>query len=493
MNILRSLGWSASANYTEFFLGFLVTILITRILGPSEYGVYSYYVWLVAIGILLVNAGISLSTIKHVAEYQGHAPQASVGFFRYATRYQRNRLLVLLIPLTAIAILMISRLVSLEDAWLIIPLAIASLYFRSSYQLTISFLKGMSEFSRIALVIFIVSPTNLLLVAVGLYYAPSATTLFLVYTISGLLMLIVAQLCSSRMRHQDEISPNQRDLERAKIFTRRSTATVLLAYIAVRQSAVLFLGVFSTPVEVGYFNLAFVLSMTVVALIPGLLDMVLLPTIAKQQAASGTSSAYVTTSFRVLGHLLFLVLPPLLIFASDIIEFLYGDEYLPVVDLFRVSLVAAFILAFAGPAQAFLQSTNRDAMLLRLYACVSVVKLLIDGVAVYLFDALGAVCAFLASSIVVSTIINRQFVVASSVSLPFGKVVPLMLIASLGSLSLLAISHHTDHIAYSFSASLIYCFSYVLLVTRWFLTTEEVTLLRMLPGPIASWILPKIS
>ena len=54
---LRNTLYSSVAMYTEFVLGMVTSILIARHMGPDAFGSYSAAIWLVALGVALVNSG----------------------------------------------------------------------------------------------------------------------------------------------------------------------------------------------------------------------------------------------------------------------------------------------------------------------------------------------------------------------------------------------------------------------------------------------------
>lgn len=49
----------------------VLSVALARRLGPEQYGSYSFALWLVGLGALLSNMGISVASTKFIAEYQG--------------------------------------------------------------------------------------------------------------------------------------------------------------------------------------------------------------------------------------------------------------------------------------------------------------------------------------------------------------------------------------------------------------------------------------
>ncbi len=66
--VVRNLLLANSSNYLEYFFGLIVSMLIARSLGPSEFGTYVFLIWLVSIAVAFANEGLALSVTKHIAE-----------------------------------------------------------------------------------------------------------------------------------------------------------------------------------------------------------------------------------------------------------------------------------------------------------------------------------------------------------------------------------------------------------------------------------------
>ena len=56
--------------YSEYFLGLLVSIIIARNLSTEEYGIYSSAIWLAGLVTIAINAGLSITVTKFVAEFK---------------------------------------------------------------------------------------------------------------------------------------------------------------------------------------------------------------------------------------------------------------------------------------------------------------------------------------------------------------------------------------------------------------------------------------
>jgi O-antigen/teichoic acid export membrane protein len=63
----------AGAAYLSYASGLLSSILVARTLGPHDYGVYAYIIWLAGVSVSIVNHGLPVSAIKFISEVTGSA------------------------------------------------------------------------------------------------------------------------------------------------------------------------------------------------------------------------------------------------------------------------------------------------------------------------------------------------------------------------------------------------------------------------------------
>ena len=169
--VVRNLLLANSSNYLEYFFGLLVSMLIARSLGPSEFGVYVFLIWLVSVAVAFANEGLSLSVTKHIAEATADEDQPDASaIIEYFENNHRNRLLIIMIPL-ALAAFMNSHGsgYTYEFAAFVTLVLVVCFYFRARHMLRVSTFKGLEKFWGVAIGPFAVTPVNLIS-AIVLFY-----------------------------------------------------------------------------------------------------------------------------------------------------------------------------------------------------------------------------------------------------------------------------------------------------------------------------------
>ena len=90
--------YSIVSTYVEFFFGLAISVLVARQLGPEQYGVYGYLMWLSTLLVTVSSGGVSLGAIKFIAEARADSAQNGVasaglfGLYRYLQLLQYKRI-----------------------------------------------------------------------------------------------------------------------------------------------------------------------------------------------------------------------------------------------------------------------------------------------------------------------------------------------------------------------------------------------------------------
>ena len=391
--LLRNATYSSVGTYSEYFIGLIISILIARHLGPTQYGVYTLLIWLSALGVMLVNGGLSTGAVKFLAEARGGAdPAAAAGVFGFFYRLQLRSAAVFSLVFVACVAFVGDHLVpqgSPQLLWFVI----VAVFFKSMYMFYVSAAKGFERFSVIAHAVFFVAPVNLATVAALYFFKADMNAFIWAYTgISVLYFLSMRRLLFKDMAVSGTVS----DSDKKRIFHHLKVVTinVALGFIVFKQSEVVFLGYLSSPEDVAYYNIGFTLASAGALLLPGVFSAILLPLMARTMTENQDLLAL---RFRAATRYLLLLATPVVaigtVFAEELIVYLYGEEYLPAVFVCQVLLFAAAFNALAHGAQSYHLSADRQSTVLALIGVAAVVNITLDYVLIKNYGLIGAVSA----------------------------------------------------------------------------------------------------
>ena len=398
--VARNLLLANSSNYLEYFLGLLVSMLIARSLGPSDFGVYVFLIWLVSIAVAIANEGLSLSVTKHVAERAGHAdhPAASI-IIRHFERGHLNRLLVIMAPLALIAFVnsQPSTYGFTFAAFVAFALA-ASFFFRARHMLRVATFRGLENFWGVAIAPFLITPVNLAS-AILLYMLEAPLWLYLVqYVVVSAGFYACTRYFLFRRSGYDpamtSTGAHDNYFRQVDTYNRYIVPSAIFTYLMVSQTEVFFLNLFATSDQVAFFNVGFVLATAIATLVPGVINMVLLPIVSKSMKEGlDRVRTIVEDTMRYQLYLNFLVIGPTILYAETVVSVLFGSDYSAAAGPFLWLVVIFCGANFVSAFNAYLLAANEHKLIFKVSIIGAAFGLICDLVLVYLYGLTGAVLA----------------------------------------------------------------------------------------------------
>lgn len=459
------------AEYQENIIGLLISILVARQLGAEDYGRYSLMLWFVALGVMLVAGGVITSIIKFVAELRG---SGSISAIPSVVGYNRKILYFkfpFAIGIIAILLLLLDHKLpdnNVKYLFWIVLLAILPKCLQAFY---VSVLKGMESFRRLFWVNVIVTPVNLLAVIAVVIAGGGIYSFVCLYLGISMLYFLVSSYFANReirKKHTGQ-SPSPAPLEKKRMNRqiRLLYFTGLVGFFVDRQMEVFFLNMFATPEAAGYYNVAFLLSVSAVDLIPGLVVGVLLPVMAKSTSESLQIQAY---RYREAGRYLMLLTAPVIIFVAaysdHIISLLYGKEYHASALPLAILVLSSVLGPLAGSASSILVSHERQHLVLRLILVFAVLNIVLDYILIKLFALNGAVIGFSIIKLGLSAALLAMAARLLNTRLDYFYYFKALLISCLAVLPLLYLKQLAFPVAIFFLAGLLFVVTYFVLIVQ---------------------------
>lgn len=422
VSMLRNTAWATLGKYVEYFLGMVMSVLIARALGPENYGVYAFAIWISHLTLLLVNGGLPTAVIKFLAELRGRNDYGAEGvLFRRVNRFHHLALGALLMLGGGIILLVGDRILPNQAPGELLWLVLMATAFKASYMFRQGLAKGREDFRAIAMAIVVVAPVNTGAVAAASAAGAGLATFLGIFAGAGLAYFGLLRLTLGRSPKGDAGAEERVAALRPRLHRHilLATANALLAFLVFKQSEILFLRLFSDSADIAYFNIAFTLSNAAAMLVPGILGSILLPAMARAVAKDQASAA---RTFRESTRYLWILGLPLAvgggIYADNLVAFLYGSEYAPAAMPLAFLLAASAIHTLAAAGSSYQISSDRQYILLRMNLVLVVVTLLLDWILIRAFGLAGAVAAFTVTNIAAAVFILHLSARHLSVSLP---------------------------------------------------------------------------
>lgn len=396
MSALNNMRHATIATWVEFFLGMLVSIIIARALQPDVFGHYSFLIWCAMLFVIAANGGLTTAAIKFVAEASpGPDRGATVQFLSSLQR--RFLLAATCIASGLIALLLLS---GSDDtpAWLWGLLLLAAAL-KSSYQFRNAISKGRENFAAIARVVLIVGPANLLLCLAIAWRYPTLESFVLAYAVTSSLYLLCMRLFEQHDPGRNSLTIETRS--RMWRHIRIVSVSIVLSFLILRQSEVLFLKMLRPVEEIGFFNIAFTISFALSALIPGVYGSLLLPMMSRESRSEREQQGkQFHSAVRYLQLLALPMAAGTYVLGGLLIGLLYGDEYSTAADVLMWLITGVSLAAVGQASVGHLVSSDRQHTVLLVNAVTTALVLVIDWWAISHYGLTGAGMAFLVGNLI---------------------------------------------------------------------------------------------
>lgn len=422
------------STYVSFFFGLVVSAVIARAVGPQDFGRYVYVVWISGVLVQLGNNGLNTTGIRFISESLGRSNKRAAR----AVHGSLLRLQYLCVIATTVGFLVTLPL-TIPAGWngqvaLFAGVVLISMIAKTFFLFDVSVAKGYGQYSIEAFSTMSVSAANLVCVLVMFHFrAPLSLYLGLFAATSAAYGVIVWRMLRAR-----RIKPSGRDLDEALAPRLKNHLlwTVLLTIAAAfgnKASETYLLSTYVGPAEVGFFSIAASLTRGGVELLSAGLNSVLMPLMGHGFGAGGTArvNAILADAVRFFSFAGLLLAGVGFLWADVAVTLMYGAQYQPATQIFRVMAVVAGISLSQGAFGALLSTTDNQRI--RAYVAVLSVGLSIAAAVLLIprFGLIGAVVAHATSSTVIFLLIGVGIIKVFSVSLPWRELLRLCLAAAL--------------------------------------------------------------
>lgn len=449
--MLRNTMFSSIGLYTEYVLGMVISVIIARHLEPAGFGSYSVIIWMVALGVAIVNSGTGTAAIKFVAELRGSGnPELIPVTLRYLRKAQRTFLLVVL-GLACVPLLVAGDSLTPQlHSGVLFGFLVTTISIRSLYMFNIGVAKGFENFRANAIVALVSTPVTLLMVVVAGWLGAPVEAFLGIFVVSSVILYLMSRLQTAPLvpRPVPGVGLPQELLARVRRHMRLTALTVIVYFLVASEIEVLFLKLYATAEMAGHFKVAYQLASGAALLVPGVFGAILLPMMASalKQGSEVAARRYVTST-----RYLTLLAAPLVafgvIFSGAIIGVLYGAAYAPAAPVFAACLAGGALLTMVQGGSSLLVSADRQGSILLMAAMLAVVKIALDIVLIIHYGLKGAMYAYLVVALINIIAITVMAIRVSGASPEWGKLLRIGLAAAIGGLVAYPLLAHLQPLA----------------------------------------------
>ena len=364
--LIKNVSYNALNNGITLVTGFILSIVIARLLGPEQMGIYSYCTWLLGFTAVFCLLGIPNTNTRYISELNATGQADHV-----------RRLFYVLLLFEVGVFLVVSGVVVVAayffygpDIRVYIILVAANLLPLTLFAMYASTFKGLLRFDAIAITSLIVTPVYVLAVIIGLYLGMGVGGLLVLPLILAPAQLIVFHLFLRRAMPQPK-APADGGLDRTlkkRIFTfwYKLLAISLIDVFVFEKFEVFFLNIYADFSAVAFYTIAFAISAKVMKLIPYSLTNIMLPIFTEKHSIGDTEGKHTVYTYSL--KYLFIIIAPIfaggVFISTELITNLYGIEFKPAADIFWITLLSSSMAAFFGSSASLLSAMEELSVLL---------------------------------------------------------------------------------------------------------------------------------
>ncbi len=435
------------SSYLEYFLGLIITTIIARSLGAEQYGIYSFILWLSAFGVALLSDGLGVTAIRFLAELRGEGREDLV---RPLVAWLLWLLLLGTVPVVVLLLLVygVTADPGMPGYYWVAAFVIASFIPKAINIFYVNVAKGIEEYTTQFRINLLVNPFNLLAVSVVALSGGGVREFVFAYLLVSLAYAIVSwRLVSSRLdvyprgpasrfRREGAIDPVRRSVK-------LMTLTLFLGFIVEKQLEVFVLNFYQMPTEAGLYNAGFILGVSAMGLVPGVLSGIILPVMARAGADGDEAQAY---KYREFSRYLVLLAVPLVCYgvalSVEIIELVFGEAFSRSAAAFAIVLVASGITIMVHSANSVLLTRDMQHKMLKGVAIGAVINIVIDFAAIPLYGLWGALAGFITTLLFISAYNIRIASRALGTGLEWGYYLRVTLVGVITAAPFLLLKNH---------------------------------------------------
>lgn len=386
----------------------VISIWIARQLGPTNYGIFTFVLWLTGTLSWFIGMGLIHAVTKFIAEYRGRGESDSfTPIILYVLKIELvisliSTLLLLLFK-TPIADYFFSPKESFF--FFIAGLGLIPGIITATFSAAI---EGIQKFEYFTYANLIITPfsfaSKILVLLAGKGISGLLVVMLIFSFINGIFYFIV--LKKEKVLSLGNLSAIDSDIRTRILRYNKSVLAILLCDKVIwDKSENFFLGRFCTSQEIGFYNLGFNIAQRFISVLPTTFWRVLFPAMSSY-FGSGNKKKMRRLFFLSTRYLAFVTFPvgiAGIILSYHIIHYLYGHDFIGAQRVLQIIFAASIFSTLSNPASAVLYGFDRQAFIYKFGALLAVINIGLDIPLIKMYGATGAAVCYGITTVIGST------------------------------------------------------------------------------------------
>ncbi len=388
--------------FNFFFMtvtGWVISILIARKLGPTNYGIFSFILWISGTISWVIGMGLIHAATKFIAEYQGKGEITNLTPIVF---YILKIEVIVSLLSTALLILLKTKVAdyffSPNESFYIFLAALGLLPGIITAVFSAS-IEGIQKFEYFTYSNLIISPLSFAAKIVVLFTGKGVAGLLIVMIIFSFINVLFYFAVLKRegfFALKSKWSLDRGIKNRIQQYNRSVIAILICDKIVWDKSENFFLGRLCSSQEIGFYNLGYNIAQRFISILPSTLWRVLFPAMSSYFGAGDETKMrrLFFLSTRYLAFVTFPVGVGGIILAYQLIRYLYGYEYIGAQRVLQIIFAGSIISTLSNPASAVLYGFNKQSFIYKFGSALAILNIALDFFLIRRFGAVGAAVCY---------------------------------------------------------------------------------------------------
>ena len=411
-SITQTLIKGSASSFTIKILGaglaFILQIILARLTGEEEYGIYTYIIAWATIAAMLSPIGANRTAVKFIPTYIStknypslHAYIKWISLFTILTSS-----LVAILGALSINYLPIVSETSLINVFMLscvlVPLMAIS-------QIGVEIIRAFRHVALAEFANIIIKPTLIIVSVAGWYITTNTNpTTYNVLIINICTSIIIISLLYTSVRklikpYSSQSDSLSKDDKKIWLSTALPFLFVIAGNLILGKTDIIMLGIISSTVESGLYNAASRISQLVGFPLLAI-NMILAPLIAQLHAGKNTPDLHkLVRKAAWFSFISCFALAAIIYVFSDIILGLFGDSFTAQNTTLEILMLGQIVSGIAGPAGYLLAMTGNQKILALIVLTTALLNIILNYILIPEYGTNGAAFATL-STIIITTV-----------------------------------------------------------------------------------------
>lgn len=429
---------STAGALAEYAIGLVVSIIIARTLGPAEFGIFSYTIWVAGTLFFFCNHGVSVTAIRFTAEARGlERLGLAKAIGHWLGGIQLVSMLVVMLLFVGLSIVVPPQQWS-AHAQPVLALVVVAAVAKARYGYLISVAQGHQKFIYSAVAPVVLAFTYLTGALAAKYFHPTVWMFLCAYCVSS----VAGFTAIAAMLKRGGLSPSRGEVSeelrsKIKVNLALTAALALLSTVANRTIETFVLSVTASAHDIGFFAIAGTLTKGAVDILTAGLQATLMPVLANSMARRGPSAVgpMVNTAIRYYWFLGLTVAGVGGLAARSVVLIVYGQPFADAVPAVQLTMLGAGLGLVGAVIGASLTTQDKQDDRLRAAAWAAVCNAAIAICLVPAFGLLGAAITFGVARVATTALTFVYFRRSASFKIEYAPCIRMAFAAGAGGLA----------------------------------------------------------